>query len=126
MPYVYSYAPQFIPPDCGEINADSQYFPPMRKTYGPRGANLFVNFLPKHYNEDDLLRMFSPFGSILSVTVYVDAITRESKCFGNFLFTETTLDFATITTRVFSVVFSSHRICQFRKTGRGTKSHQGS
>ena len=57
--------------------------PYRRKTYGPKGANLFVKYLPKHYGEVDLFLLFSPYGKILSATVYTDSVTRESKCFGN-------------------------------------------
>ena len=56
------------PAYCPEIREVVEHHPPLKKTFGPRGANLFVMFLPKHYNEDDMLMMFSPFGNILSIT----------------------------------------------------------
>ena len=49
---------------------------------GPPGANLFVYHLPQQVNDDDLMTLFMPFGQIISVNVYVDKNTGESKGFG--------------------------------------------
>mmetsp|Transcript_5794 Transcript_5794/g.8107 ORF Transcript_5794/g.8107 Transcript_5794/m.8107 type:complete len:593 (+) Transcript_5794:70-1848(+) len=45
-------------------------------------TNLFVNFIPPEYRDDDLYRMFSPYGEIVSTKLMVDLKTHESKCFG--------------------------------------------
>ena len=45
-------------------------------------AKLFVQHLQKHYGEDDLVRLFSPYGKIPIATVYKDNVTKRSKCFG--------------------------------------------
>jgi RNA recognition motif-containing protein len=49
---------------------------------GPPGANLFIYHLPTHYGDGDLLTLFSPFGQILSVKVFLDKMTMVSKGFG--------------------------------------------
>lgn len=49
---------------------------------GPPGANLFIYHLPHDLNDNDLATIFSPFGVVLSATVYVDPKTNESKGFG--------------------------------------------
>lgn len=49
---------------------------------GPPGANLFVNNLPEHLIDDDLLRLFACHGNILSYKVFVDKFTHKSKGFG--------------------------------------------
>jgi CUG-BP- and ETR3-like factor len=49
---------------------------------GPEGANLFIYHLPKDLNEEDLRTLFTPFGDLLSVQVFVEKITNESKGFG--------------------------------------------
>lgn len=49
---------------------------------GPPGANLFIYHLPTHYTDGDLLTLFSPFGQILSVKVFLDKMTMVSKGFG--------------------------------------------
>jgi len=52
------------------------------QTQGPPGANLFIYHLPTHYTDADLLTLFSPFGQILSVKVFLDKLTMVSKGFG--------------------------------------------
>lgn len=49
---------------------------------GPEGANLFIYHLPTQYGDGDLLTLFSPFGQILSVKVFLDKQTMVSKGFG--------------------------------------------
>lgn len=49
---------------------------------GPPGANLFIYHLPTHYTDSDLHTLFSPFGQILSVKVFIDKLTMVSKGFG--------------------------------------------
>ena len=58
-----------------------------RKPYGPDGANLCMRNLPTNMNELDLKNLFSPFGRILSVCVYRDRTTGESKGFGMWMIT---------------------------------------
>lgn len=53
-----------------------------RLTEGPPGANLLVYHLPRDLNDANLNTLFAPFGEILSVQVFVDKITNESKGFG--------------------------------------------
>jgi hypothetical protein len=37
---------------------------------GPAGANLFIYGIPDYFHEHDVFSMFSPFGTIVSVTVH--------------------------------------------------------
>ena len=49
---------------------------------GPEGCNLFIrNLLPEIYDEE-LAKMFEPFGRLLSAKVFVDKRTKRSRCFG--------------------------------------------
>lgn len=49
---------------------------------GPPGANIFVYHLPSSVDNEELLKLFSSFGHILSTRVYKDPSTGESKGFG--------------------------------------------
>lgn len=48
----------------------------------PPGCNLFIYHLPSTFTEMELIRLFSQFGNILSVKVFVDKVTERSKGFG--------------------------------------------
>ena len=50
-----------------------------RKPYGPDEANLYIRNLQTNMNELDLKNLFCSFGRILSVCVYRDGTTVESK-----------------------------------------------
>ena len=49
---------------------------------GPEGANLFIYHLPNFFTDMNLYAVFEPFGGILSCRVFIDKITKQSKCFG--------------------------------------------
>ena len=46
------------------------------------GANLFIYDVPLSFTELDLLRLFSPFGKIVSTKIYGDRKTGKSRGFG--------------------------------------------
>ena len=49
---------------------------------GPTGATVFVRHLPKDFTDEDLATLFTPFGNIVSATVFVDMETSNSRGFG--------------------------------------------
>ncbi|KAL7672994.1 hypothetical protein ACOME3_007869, partial [Neoechinorhynchus agilis] len=53
-----------------------------RPIKGPQGCNVFVNFLPSSFSDDDLYDLFCPYGIVLSTKVFFDRVTNRSKCFG--------------------------------------------
>ncbi len=44
--------------------------------------NILVRNLPRNVTEEDLRRMFTPFGAISSLNIVMDAATGKSKGFG--------------------------------------------
>ena len=71
-------------------------------------TNLFVNFIPPEYKEDDLHRMFAPFGHIVSTKLMIDLRTHESKCFGFVKFAG--LEAGNVLNQVF-ILCSFHKFC---------------
>ena len=49
---------------------------------GPANANLFIYHMPPDFTDQDLQATFAPYGALLSVKVFRDKNTGESKCFG--------------------------------------------
>jgi ELAV like protein 2/3/4 len=45
-------------------------------------SNLIVNYLPSSFTEDDLLRIFQPFGPIESIKIVRDKVSGISMGFG--------------------------------------------
>eukprot|EP01062_Namystynia_karyoxenos_P007322 TRINITY_DN1257_c2_g1_i1.p1 TRINITY_DN1257_c2_g1~~TRINITY_DN1257_c2_g1_i1.p1 ORF type:complete len:568 (+),score=243.82 TRINITY_DN1257_c2_g1_i1:243-1946(+) len=52
------------------------------KASGPPGANIFILHLPLHWTDGELEHAFSPFGTIISATVFKDRMSNQSKGFG--------------------------------------------
>lgn len=53
-----------------------------KQAVGPSGANIFIYYLPKNLSDAGLAAVFAPFGKVLSVKIYRDRVTLESKGFG--------------------------------------------
>ena len=53
-----------------------------------KGANLYIQNLPKHYREEELEDQFKQFGSIVQTRVLVDQVSGQSKGVGFVLFTK--------------------------------------
>jgi len=49
---------------------------------GPEGANLFIYHIPTEYNDNDLMRVFAPYGNCMSAKVFMDKVTGLSKSYG--------------------------------------------
>lgn len=59
--------------------------PPIQTTShnkGPDGANLFIFHIPNHFTNQDMFRLFEPYGNLLSVRIMVEKDTGRSRGFG--------------------------------------------
>ena len=59
-------------------NASGDSIPPT----GPPGANLFVFHIPNGITNDDILRLFAPYGDIISLRIQTDQSSGKSRGFG--------------------------------------------
>lgn len=50
--------------------------------YAPESNDLFIYYLPTHFGDDELRGLFEPIGNVISCKVFIDKVTRQSKCFG--------------------------------------------
>lgn len=53
---------------------------------GPEGSNLFIYHLPNFFSDLDLMGIFSNYGTVMSAKVFIDKVTKQSKCFGESFF----------------------------------------
>eukprot|EP01095_Lingulamoeba_sp_RSL-Kostka_P008662 TRINITY_DN2936_c0_g3_i1.p1 TRINITY_DN2936_c0_g3~~TRINITY_DN2936_c0_g3_i1.p1 ORF type:complete len:464 (-),score=205.27 TRINITY_DN2936_c0_g3_i1:176-1567(-) len=44
--------------------------------------NVFCNYLPPQYRDQELLRLFQPYGNVVSCKVMIDFATLQSRCYG--------------------------------------------
>jgi len=84
-PSYESAGPQQMPRQIS--NAGPSY---QRTRQGPPGANLFVRNIPREFTENELCRLFAPYGELVSTKVFVDPQTNQSKCFGFVSFADVT------------------------------------
>ena len=79
-----SQANPYLSDDNGNNN-NNQFFSidnNLRQQQGPQGANLFICHIPRLWQDSDLFQQFSSFGKILSVKVFLDPRTNQSRGFG--------------------------------------------
>ncbi|OAF71778.1 hypothetical protein A3Q56_00459 [Intoshia linei] len=69
-------------PELNNVSKNEQLYYYERQIEGPEKSNLFIYYLPQYVKDVDLSKMFSIFGKIISVKVFVDKHTLLSKCFG--------------------------------------------
>mmetsp|Transcript_24517 Transcript_24517/g.30124 ORF Transcript_24517/g.30124 Transcript_24517/m.30124 type:complete len:579 (-) Transcript_24517:285-2021(-) len=72
---------QFHHPNAGATTPG----PPIQTTpsnKGPDGANLFIFHIPNNFTNQDMYRLFFPYGKLLSVRIMVERDTGRSRGFG--------------------------------------------
>lgn len=59
-----------------------------KQQIGPKNSNIFLYHLPNYYTDQDIYLLCKEFGNVVSAKVYIDKITKQTKCFGFASFSE--------------------------------------
>ena len=94
--YGFGFADFFNPEDAARAQRELNGMPVAHKRIkvafsrpseeSTKGANIYVRNLPKHYGDEEVYQLFSPFGEIVHVKILRDNVTNESKTVGFVLF----------------------------------------
>eukprot|EP00027_Filamoeba_sp_ATCC50430_P017596 CAMPEP_0168564854 /NCGR_PEP_ID=MMETSP0413-20121227/13483_1 /TAXON_ID=136452 /ORGANISM="Filamoeba nolandi, Strain NC-AS-23-1" /LENGTH=404 /DNA_ID=CAMNT_0008596585 /DNA_START=39 /DNA_END=1253 /DNA_ORIENTATION=+ len=78
----YAYTQQ--PPTNSQTQSQTteESSPPTKQSASSEGVNLFISSLPPEVDDASLIKLFSPFGKIVSAKVMVDLNTKVSRGFG--------------------------------------------
>lgn len=57
---------------------------PVKSSQGPPNSNLFIYHIPVNWTENEMMQCFSPFGTVVSATIFKDKVTQQSKVCGIF------------------------------------------
>ncbi|RDD47620.1 CUGBP Elav-like family member 3-A [Trichoplax sp. H2] len=91
---------------------------------GPAGCNLFIYHLPPEFTDYDLHNIFAPYGNVVSAKVYINKITKQSKCFGFVSYDNASSAHHAISTLNGMMVYGKKLKVEYKKPKDATKSHK--